>query len=43
MFKLYNTQTNLASDLSNFFKNVAPDLSKLHLIMQEREGHRLCA
>ena len=23
MFKLYNTQTNLASDLSKFFKNVA--------------------
>ena len=31
MVKLYNTQANLASDLSNFFKNVVPDISKPHL------------
>lgn len=31
MVKLYNTQANLASDLSNFFKNVVPNISKPHL------------
>ena len=31
MFKLYNTQANLASNLSNFFKNIVPDISKPHL------------
>lgn len=31
MVKLYNTQANLASDLSIFFKNVVPNISKPHL------------
>lgn len=31
MFKLYNTQSNLASNLSKFFKNIVPDISKPHL------------
>ena len=31
MVKLYNTQANLASNLSNFFKNVVPNISKPHL------------
>lgn len=31
MFKLYNTQTSLARDLSNFFRNIFPNISKSHL------------
>lgn len=31
MFKLYNTQSNLASSLSKFFKNIFPSISKPHL------------
>ena len=31
MKKLYNTQANLASNLSKFFKNVFPNISKPHL------------
>lgn len=31
MNKLYNTQMNIASDLTKFFKNVSPDISKPHL------------
>ena len=31
MAKLYNSQTNIASDLFNFFKNLIPTLSKPHL------------
>ena len=31
MNKLYNTQDNLASNLSKFFKNVIPDISKPNL------------
>ena len=31
MFKLYNTQASLARDLSNFFKNISPNISKPHL------------
>lgn len=31
MNKLYNTQTNIASDLSKFFKNVVSDISKPQL------------
>ena len=31
MKKLYNTQSNLASDLAKFFKNIFPTISKPHL------------
>lgn len=31
MFKLYNTQSILTRDLSNYFKKVSPNLSKPHL------------
>ena len=31
MFKVYNTQFNVASDLKNFFKNVVNNISKPHL------------
>ena len=31
MFKLYNTQATISSDLSNYFKKVCPYISKPHL------------
>ena len=31
MFKLYNTQSDLASNLASFFKKVFPSISKPHL------------
>lgn len=31
MFKLYNSQSQITRDLSNFFKKVFPDISKPHL------------
>ena len=31
MFKLYNTHLEVSRDLSNYFKNVCPNLSKHHL------------
>ena len=31
MFKLYNTQIEVSRDLSNYFKNVCPNLSKPHI------------
>ena len=31
MNRLYNTQSHLASNLKNFFKTVAPNISKPHL------------
>lgn len=31
MFKLYNTQVEVSRDLSNYFKNVCPNISKPHL------------
>ena len=31
MNKLYNTQSNIARDLANFFKFVDPNISKPHL------------
>ena len=31
MFKLYNSQSQISSDLSKFFKNIFPTISKPHL------------
>ena len=31
MLKLYNTQSQITSELSNFFKNTCTDISKPHI------------
>lgn len=31
MFKLYNSQSQITRDLSNFFEKVFPDISNTHL------------
>ena len=31
MFKLYNSQSQISSDLSKLFKNIFPTISKPHL------------